>query len=222
MASAKTAQSREGIRQKSSGSIRDGINNTMDALALSILSSMPEFIDRTAEFSVRGRTTEKGYITPMDFSREVITGISDKLNGVDENGVAHRVLDEDIPIIGGMGWGDVYQWTFEAAKGWITANTIGQAYGRGDLLWGKTAVLANQFADTAVTTIDEAQRLGADGKQSMTLGLTRGMLEVSADLLPLDHLLQIGPATTVKDFLKYAAVQGGLEGITDASAEALG
>ena len=107
--------------------------------------SVPRFIERAAEFSARGRTTQKSVVTPMEYSREVTSAISDERNGVYASGKSQKVLDASIPIIGGKGWGDVYMLGFHAAEGLLSANGL-----------VKAATLANTFARTANSTMDSA------------------------------------------------------------------
>lgn len=70
--------------------------------------------------------------------------------------------------------------------------------------------------------MDAARRSGADGKQSVSFGITMGLLEAAADALPTDSLLRITPKTTVKDFLEDALKHGALEGLTETLSEGLG
>lgn len=218
----KTQDSRKHIRDTSSRDVFSGMVHTAGALGVSALLPMGEFLDRAAQFSARGFTTEKDYITPWDYSQEVQAGIRDKLNGVDETGIAHKVLDEEIPILGGKGLGDLYQIGFGVAENWLSANTVGRAFATGGKLASQAAMMANGFARTATATIDSARRSGANGKQSMALGLTTGLLEAAADLLPLDDLLRITPATSVKELLPTILKHSALEGLTEAVTEGLG
>ena len=207
----RTEPIRQNIRREASKSVLDGAIQTAGALGASVLFSVPEFIDRVAEFSVRGRTTEKNIITPKEYSQEVVSGIADTLNGTDENGVPRSVLPEDIPFFGGKGIGDVYKFGFQALESWLSANGV-----------GKTATLANAFARTAADAMDTARKLGADGKQSMALGITKGALDVASEALPLEELLNLGPAATVKDLAKKVLRQSALEGASDTIYEGLG
>lgn len=175
---------------------------------------MAELLDRAAEFSARGRITEKPYITPWDYSREVRSAIRDHLN-------AHT-LDEDIPIFGGKGWGDLYDLGFSVAESWLSANTIGRAFGMAGKMAGTLAVTANTFARSTTSTIDAARRNGADGRQAMSFGITMGLLEAAADRMPVEKLLNITPKTTVKEFLEDALKHGALEGLTEILSEGLG
>jgi len=187
--------------------------HTAGSIGASSLFSMGEYIDRVAQFSTRGRTSERSYLTPWDYSQEVVSGIHDNLNDVDENGVAHAVLDENIPIIGGMGMGDAYSVFHSAAQSWVSANTVGRIFGAADPLFGRAAVLADTFANSASSSMDAARRAGADGRQAMSLGLLNGVFETATELLPLDKLMDIGPSTTVKDFVRNTVRLSAAEGL---------
>jgi len=187
-----------------------------------VLFAGPEFLDRIAQYAALGTTVERSYMSPLDYSQEVQSGIRDKLNGVDETGIARKVLDEDIPILGGMGMGDLYQIGFGVAESFLSANTVGRAFASGGKLAVRAALMANGFARTTTATIDSAHRMGADGKQSMALGLTIGLLEAAVGSLPMDDLLRITPATTVKELLPTILKHSALEGLTEAVTEGLG
>lgn len=166
--------SRDATRNLGSSLLHNGA-----ALASSVLFSVPELLDNIAEFSARGRVTKKSYMTPMSYSRQVKTDTRNRLNGVDEEGVAQNVLDESIPILGGKGWGDLYDIGFGIAESWLSGNTLGRAYGTGGKIIRDAAVGASAFARTATSVIDSVGQTGADGKQAMALGVTMGLLDAA-------------------------------------------
>lgn len=222
LAREKTETSRRQIRDAATENPASGILHTIGALGTSSLFSVPEAIDRIAQISARGTTVEKPYLTPKDYAEEVPSAIRDKLNGVDGDGIARKVIDPSIPILGGKGWGDVYSIGFNVAQSWLSANTLGRAYASAGKLASSAAIQADSFARSAVSAMDEARRSGADARQSAAMGLTMGLLEAGADWLPTENLMQITPATTVKEYLEMALKQSALESLPEALSEGLG
>lgn len=165
------------------------------------LTAIADLMNKIAEFSVRGRVTSDGVLSPYEYGKAVDAGISQKLN---ETG---GTLSEDIPIIGGKGWGDVYSVGTSIADSMIGAATGNKAF-----------VTANSFAGAASTSMDDALSRGASTEEAALYGLLSGLAEAGTEYMEVDRLMNIGSADGLKgvfkNILKNAAPEAVEEGIT--------
>lgn len=229
---------RQQIREQAPGNI---LGNTGKAL-LAGMAGAGEIFDRLAETAARGQTTEKGYITPSDYAQETTGAISEYLNqkygtvntenfqnlrdigqqglrdaNVDPTyigGAGNGLLDLARDVVDNKGVGDLYNFGYSLAQNLTSRYTLGN-------IGGQPLVLANYFANAATSAIDDARRRGASGSQAMGIGLIKGALEVGTEFIPTSELFKMGPAVTVKDFLKSVGVEA-LEEFVGEGANALG
>ena len=229
---------RQQIRDQAPGNI---LGNTGKAL-LAGMAGAGEIFDRLAETAARGQTTEKGYITTSDYAQETTGAISEYLNqkygtvntenfqnlrdigqqglrdaNVDPTyigGAGNGLLDLARDVVDNKGVGDLYNFGYSLAQNLTSRYTLGN-------IGGQPLVLANYFANAATSAIDDARRRGASGSQAMGIGLIKGALEVGTEFIPTSELFKMGPAVTVKDFLKSVGVEA-LEEFVGEGANALG
>ena len=233
-----TEQNRQQIRDQATDNI---FANTGKALAASMVGA-GDIFDRAAEHAARGRTTEKDYLTATDYANETTGAINAYLNdrygtvdttgfqelrnigqqglqdsGVDPayiGGAGNSLLDLARDMVDQKGVGDIYNFGYSLAQNLASRYTLG-------MVGGQPLVLANYFANAATAAIDDARRRGATGNQAMGLGLIKGALEVGTEFIPTSELFKMGPAVTVKDFLKAVGVEA-LEEFVGEGANALG
>ena len=148
--------------------------------------------------------TDNGIVTPFEYSQAVTGGIAQDLNGVDALGVAHNVLPENIPIIGGKGWGDVYGLGTSIAQSALAGYTGGQF-----------GTLIQFFGSAAAAGIDEAKQRGASDDQALAYGTLLGAAESIAEMIGVDNLLNIGSSATMRELMKNILKQGVSEGLEE-------
>lgn len=112
-----------------------------------------------------------------------------------------NTLSENIPVIGGKGWGDLYQLGQSSLQSLAMGNVLGEA-----------ATLGAFFVNAANSSFDEAmQRSGGNTKYASTVGLLSGAAEVIGEKLSLDHLLKGGKVGSLSFILKQAGIEGSEE-----------
>ena len=196
-------EQQENIKKEATGGFWNGIAHTAGALATAPLG-LADYLDTLAETSARGKTTEKAGITPFEYSQTVTGSIAQDLNGVDAFGVAHNVLPENIPIIGGKGLGDLYGLGTSIAQSAIAGYTGGQI-----------GTLVQFFGSAAASGIEEAKQRGASDDQAISYGTLAGVAEGLAEMIGVDNLLNIGSSTTMRQLMKNLVKQGAAEGIEE-------
>lgn len=186
-----TEEDRKRLREAAAENM---VLNTIGALGVSMVAGIPEFLDRLAEYSIRGTTTEKSVLTATDYASEVVGGISQDLNE------RYGTIDDGVFMLGGKGVGDLYNMGYSMAQNLLTRYTLGA-------VGGAPLMMASYFANAATAGIDEARRRGASGDQAMLLGVVKGALEVGTEYIPTSELFKMGPAVTVKDLLKSVGIE---------------
>ena len=146
-----------------------------------------------------GRPIESdGFVSPFEYSQAVTSGISTHLN--EKSGT----LNENIPIIGGKGLGDVYGLVTSIAQSMASAYTLGSA-----------GTLISYFGQGAASGIDDALSRGASDGQAVLYGISLGVFEGLAEMAGVDNLFKLGASSTVKGFITNILKQAGAEGIEE-------
>ena len=180
---------------------KKALSNPVGHTAGAILTAplgLADYLDNLAELNARGEVTEKPGLTPFDYSQTVTSSIGENLNE------KHGTLNEDIPIIGGKGWGDVYGLGTSIAQSALAGYTGGQF-----------GTLVQFFGSAAASGFDDAKQRGASDQQAMQIGTLNGIAEGLAESIGIDNLLKIGSATTMRGLLKNIAKQGAAEGLEE-------
>ena len=179
----------------------NAIDNPLRATAGALISSplgMVDYLDAMVESNARGTITEKGTVTPFEYSQAVTGGISQHLN--DQYGT----LNEDIPVIGGKGLGDVYGLGTSIAQSSLAA-----------LSGGGGQALVSFFGSAAASGVDEAKQRGASDEQAVAYGTLAGAAESVAEMIGVDNLMNIGSAATMRQLMMNLVKQGASEGIEE-------
>jgi hypothetical protein len=172
-----------------SQNIGTGTLGTLGAIATAPLG-LADFLDNMVEYSARGTITQKGTLSPFDMGQAAQSGIANKLN---EAGT----LDEDLFIIGGKGWGDVYSLGVSAANSLVSAYTL-----------GGTGTLVNFIGQGGASGVDDALSRGATPEQALLYGTIVGAAEGLTEFLPAEKLLKVGSSATLKNWLMTGLKQG--------------
>ena len=177
-----------------------GLGHTIGAIATAPLG-MADYLNDLAMANAGRDIAPDGQVSPFEYSQTVTGGISTHLN---EKG---GTLNENIPIIGGKGWGDVYGLGTSIAQSMASAYTLGGA-----------GTLVSYFGQGAAAGMDDALSRGATEGQAALYGTALGVFEGVAESIGIDNLFKLGSAKTIKGFigniLKQAGAAGMEEGIT--------
>ena len=139
-----------------------------------------------------------GIVSPFEYSTAVTEGIATDLNE------KHGTLDENIPIIGGKGWGDVYGLGTSIAQSAFSGYTLGPA-----------GTLVSYFGQGAATGMKDALERGADEGTAAFYGAALGAIEGIAESIGIDNLFKMGSSSTVKGLLKNILNQAKAEGLEE-------
>ena len=177
---------------------------TMAASTLGAIATMPlslaDTLSALTEYNARGFVSTSAAPLPGQVSNAITGAISATLNGVDEEGVAHKVLNENLPVIGGKGWGDAYQLATSIANSMLTANTQGPL--------GTYMVF---FGSASSSGIYDAKRRGATDSQAITLGILNGLAEAAGEAFSAEKLLSLAGVKELKKFFANILLQAGIE-----------
>ena len=184
----------KGIQEWATDNFGSGVAGTIGAV-VAVPTGIAEFLDDMMAYGTLGYIPEAdGSITPFEYSQAVTGGVSQHLN--DKFGT----LNENIPVIGGKGWGDVYG----------LGVSVGQSAVGGKIL-GKFGTLTSFFGASAAAGVDDAKSRGATDEQALIFGSISGAAEVITEMVPLDNLMNMGKAADWKGLFTDIIKQGGEE-----------
>ena len=182
------------IQESATSSFGAGFGHTLGAIAAAPLG-MADYLDDLAKISAGREIGPDGTISPFEYSQAVTGGVSSHLN------TEYGTLDEDIPIVGGAGLGDVYGLGVSVAQSTVSAYTLGGA-----------GTLVSYFGQGAAAGVDDALSRGASDEQAVLYGAALGLFEGLAEQIGVDNLFKLGSSSTVKGFIKNILKQAGAEG----------
>lgn len=162
---------------------------------------MGDYLAAGLEQAARGEVTEKPYATPRQLAEAASAGASAQIN---EN---HGVLPEKIPVIGGKGWGEVYQLTQSIAQSMALANATGSI--------GKVGAFATDavfFGNAAASAFDDAKERGATDEQAYLFATANGLNEALGEHLSIENLITMKNPHTLAQLAKSILTQAGVEG----------
>lgn len=154
-----------------------------------------DFLADGIEAIARGTITEKDYVTPFQALGNATGAVAQDLNE------KYGTIREDIPVIGGRGWGDAYQIANSFLTSTVTAHTTGP-------LETSAIFFGNAAADTMYDALDR----GATDEQAIALGLTSGAAEALGEYCSVSHLLKLEDAGVLNNFFLEMLKQGAIEG----------
>ena len=197
LASQRLAADQERIKKTAA---RNPVASTIAGVVASPFALL-DAADKGLAYLATGELPQRDRVTLGDVSRVMTSGVAEGLNE------KYGTLDEDIPVIGGKGWGDVYSLGNSALQSLVLGNTIGSG-----------ATLATFFGQGASSGMDEIKARGGSDGQAILYGLASGAAEVLMEKVPLDNLLKGGDAVrfTLKSWGKNVAKQAAMEGAEEA------
>lgn len=185
------------IAESATSNFWAGAGHTLGAIASAPLALGDYLSDLVNMYTGRPITSD-GIVSPFEYSQAVTGGISTHLN--DMSGT----LNENIPVIGGKGLGDLYGLGTSIAQSMASAYTM-----------GSTGTLISYFGQGAASGVDEALSRGASDGQALLYGTSLGVFEGLAEMIGVDNLFKLGSTSTVKGFIRNIVKQAGAEGMEE-------
>lgn len=146
-----------------------------------------------------------GQVTPNEYSQTVTGSISQNLNE------KYGTIDERVPVLGGKGWGDVYNLGTSTIQSSLAAFSGGSGQ-----------ALVQFFGSSAAAGVDDALSRGAEGNKAIAYGTMLGLAEGLAEALGIDNLLKIGASGSLRQLVNNLLKQGAAEGIEEGVTAVLG
>ena len=197
------------IQKWSTDNFGSGLANTAGAILTAPLGLSDWLSDLMAQSTLGYIPESDGVVTPFEYSQAVTGSISKHLND------AGGTINEDIPIIGGKGWGDVYGLGTSIAQSSLAA--LG-----GDPTGGKIQALVSFFGSASASGVDDAIRRGVSGDQALLYGTAVGAAEAAGEMFGIDNLMKIGSSATLKQAFVNIVKQAGAEGLEEGVTSILG
>ena len=176
---------------------------------LTMPAALADYLDYAAEYAARGTVTQREYMSLADYGNVMVGAVSQGLN--------ERYGTVDSKIIGGFGWGDVYQLGVSIGQSMLwggAGKALGGAVGlAGEAAahFGSTATLGMFFGSAAKSGFEDARAQGVDDGKALWYGFASGIAEAGCEVLSLDKLLTIKSPTSLTKLLKNVLVQSGVE-----------
>ena len=174
-----------------------GAAHTAGALLTAPLGMADYMGDLIAQGTLGYIPESDGQISPFEYSQMVTGSISQHLN-------EYGTLNENIPVIGGKGLGDVYGLGTSIAQSALAAYSGGSGQ-----------ALVQFFGSAAASGVDDALKRGANGDQAIAYGTMSGLAEALAEKLGVDNLLKIGASNTMRQLVMNIVKQGAAEGLEE-------
>lgn len=190
------ASNEEKIAAIEKWSTKNGFTGTLATLGSIALQpmSLVDSLGAMIEQGERGFVSTSATPLPGQVSGAIRSAISETLN--QKTGT----LNEKIPVIGGKGWGDVYQLGTSIADSMISAYTQGSV--------GTFMVF---FGSASASGMYEAKERGATDAQAVTLGVLNGLAEAAGEAFSVDKLLGLAGVDELKSFFGNVLMQAGIE-----------
>lgn len=197
----KALKEKNTTKEKISSSATSGFGAGVGHWAGSILTApfgLVDYLDDLTDIAAgRDVIVEEGIVTPFEYSQTVNSSQSTAIN--DWSGT----LNDNIPVIGGKGLGDVYGLGTSVAQSALSAYALGPA---------GTAV--SYFGQSAASGVDDALSRGATPEQALIYGGIAGSAEAVSEYIGADRLLNIG-SSGIKNAFFEVLKQSGAEGIEE-------
>lgn len=198
------AEKLQPITEKTLGAETLGRKLGTDAAAFAgQVAAMPgrlfSWADKMAQTIGTGETAaESGYVSLADRADARMSAVSERQNR------DYGTVNEDIPVIGGKGIGDLTQVLGSVLPSIVSGNLIGEA-----------GTLLLFFGSAADSGYDEAIERGASAGQAAWYSILTGAAEVAGEKISLENLLSGNISGSMwKEILKQAGIEGSEEGFT--------
>ena len=179
------------IQDSATSNFFAGTGHTVGSIVTAPLG-LADYLDDLTD-KVAGRPIiEESIVTPFEYSQAVTGGISTHLN--EKSGT----LNENIPVIGGKGLGDVYGLGTSVVQSAASAYTL-----------GSVGTLISYFGQGAAAGVDDALSRGATDDQALAYGFVLGAAEGISENIGAERLLNLGSPNEIRKILVNGFKKGG-------------
>lgn len=176
---------------------------------LTMPAALADYLDYATEYAARGTVTQRADMSLADYGNTMVSAVAQGLNK--RYGVADNAL------LGGFGWGDVYQLGVSIGQSMLWGRAFA-GLGAASGLAGEAAAHAGSvgtlgvfFGSAAKSGFEEAKSRGVDDGKALWYGFASGVAEAGCEVFSLDKLLSIKSPTTMGKLLKNILAQSGVE-----------
>ena len=152
-----------------------------------------DYLDRAMQYGIRGYVMPHSELTPADAADTMSAAAARYLNDT------YGTIGENTPVLGGKGWGDVFQ----------LSQSIAQSAAAASMGGGATNLLF--FGSSANQGFRDAKGRGASDGEALILGFLNGSAEVLGETISVEKLIAIKNPATIRRYLWNVAKQGGIE-----------
>ena len=190
-AKSEQAKTEKEIQDSATSNVGMGTLHTAVSVVASPLGIF-DYIDDLSDAAAGRPVIEESTVSPFEYSQAVKSGITTHLN--DMSGT----LNENIPVVGGKGIGDVY------GLGTGVLQSAASAYALGGF-----GTLVSYFGQGAAAGVDDALARGATDDQAIAYGFVLGAAEGISENIGADQLLKLGSANEIRKLLVNGFKNGG-------------
>ena len=166
---------------------------TAGSIGTNIFAGGVGYVSANADRELYGKVYDRDYLMPHEFANSLQGGVSEKMNKWS------GTIDEDVPIIGGKGLGDVHNIGQSILTTWALSQT------------GQFGTLAAYFGMSASNGFSDAKARGASDDQAIKMGFLSGAAEAIPEMISMDKLLSVKSSVAVENLFKSALKQAGQE-----------
>lgn len=183
----------EKIKESSTSNVGSMIGQSAASVLLAPIH-ITDYVAMLAEDAKYGDIITKPYASISEYSSKVQESVGTKLN---QDG---GTINENVPIFGGKGWGDVYGLGTSIAQSALAAAT-----------GSKAVTLATFFGMSATQGVNDALSRGASSDQALVYGTAAGLAEAIPEMISVKSLMGISKAEGVQNVFKAVLKQAGEE-----------
>ncbi len=179
-------------------SSKNGVNRNLASaasLGLNAVLGGVGYLDALAQKAAgREEIAQHNVLLPHEIANTMQGSVAQHLND------KYGTLNENVPILGGKGLGDVYG----------LGMSIGQSALSG-AMGGSVGTLVQFFGMSASQGVTDALERGATSDQALAYGTIAGLAEAIPEMISMDSLLGIASAEGMQNLLKNVLKQAGQE-----------
>ena len=164
------------------------------SLALNAVWGYAGYLDALAQKAAGRDTIQQDILMPHEVAETMQGSVAGHLND------KYGTLNENVPILGGKGLGDVYSLGMSIGQSALSGATGGTA-----------GTLVQFFGMSASQGISDALARGANADQALAFGTMSGLAEAIPEMISVKSLLGIASAEGVQNLFKSVLKQAGEE-----------
>ena len=185
------AKTEKEIQDSATSTAVGGVGHFLGSIATAPFA-LADYLDDVTDKAAGRPIIEESFVTPFEYSQAVSSGQTTYLNEVS------GTLNENIPVIGGKGLGDVVGLGRSVLQSAASAYTL-----------GGVGTLISYFGQGAAAGVDDALSRGATDEQALTYGLVLGAAEGVSEMIGAEKLLNLGSPNEIRKILVNGFKKGG-------------